>query len=179
MADEVVATPAAIPEVVEEVPEAQTTQEGSGSEVESEGTGQALVTVCFSMRTPLRLMLSFSSSQQLEPRSGGVQLASFQDAAAFVVEKEASIPMQLLVFDLKKQHGQIRKLTSSVVNYYYQTLLTKGAPPQPVTVPLKRLAGMPPVPPCDTPSHLFSFPFLQMTSSCPLEDSTSVRRWCS
>ena len=71
-----------------------------------------------------------------------MSLASFSDAAAFVVEKEAQVPLSQLVFDRKRVHGQIRKLDTSVVNYYYQTLLTKGAPVQPVTIPLKRLAGL-------------------------------------
>ena len=100
------------------------------------------VTVCFSARFISKCFHLSLLPQQLSQTTGGVQIASFQDAASYVVERDFSVPMEWLVFDRHKVHGQIRSLNNSVVNYYYQTLLVKGAPPAPVTVPLKRLAGM-------------------------------------
>ena len=71
-----------------------------------------------------------------------LQFAKFSDAKAYLTSEEDKVPYDELVWDRKKQYGQIRALNVGIVNYYYQQLLAKGPPATPPIVPLKRLPSM-------------------------------------
>ena len=61
------------------------------------------------------------------PIPTGLEFVDTKDAEQYVFGRELQIPINEIVFDTKAKWGQFRPLSQSIVTYYYQSLLTKGA----------------------------------------------------
>ena len=126
-------------------------------------------------KTTCTLLFSFFLffPQQYEAPGSGLEFPKFEEAAKYIVQAEATIPITSVVFDRKRVHGQIRKLNNTVVSYYYQQLLVKGPPQYPLLIPLKKVKGI-------FQKKLYppkTYPvFLQVTSTFHWADSTSLGR---
>lgn len=119
------------PETAEEPEEPET----GGSETEPEDSA----TVCPGKYT---VSCGFTLSPlQLQPK-GPLRFASYSDAAPYVIEEDAKVPFDKIVFDKNRTMGQIRALDTGIVNYYFQQLLAKGPPSVGPHVPLKKTASM-------------------------------------
>ena len=112
--------------------------EGENPQVTGETQPELVCYYLFLTKTEIYISCFFFKS----PIATGLEFVDNKDVEQYVIGREQQIPINDLVLDKDRKWGQIRPLSQSIVTYYYQSLLTKGAPDVPPYAPMRRTNGV-------------------------------------